>query len=101
MSNPTRDTETEHSRFIPGTPHSVEAFMRVGVDPQELVYKPPSWYEQRHKGNPGAAKMEYELCEKQRMDLLRQLAEERRGLMTTTGWSCASILLSISNNTHP
>lgn len=57
--------------------------MRVGVDPAELVYKPPSWYEQRHERNPEAAKMEYELCEKQRMELMRQLAEERRTLMTS------------------
>lgn len=82
-------TETDASRWVPGTPHSVEAFMRLGVDPDALVYRPVAWYLDQHH-QPDAAKTAYELCERQRMQLLRDLAEERRTLMATASKSAST-----------
>ncbi len=65
--------------LVPTTPLSLEAFLRLGIKPGALVYRP---YEHflRRRHDPELAKLEYDHAEGVRQEKLDRLMQERQRL---------------------
>ena len=65
-----------HGRLLPTSPRSVEACLRLGIDPASLRHIPLSAY-QRWEGDAALAQLAYSAEEELRLRRLRNLLEER------------------------
>eukprot|EP00210_Caulerpa_lentillifera_P000637 g616.t1 len=65
---------------IPTSPRSIEACLRLGIDPIDLVHKPLVVFQQ-HDADTDIAQFRYEQSEQLRKDLIQQLVSERQKLL--------------------
>lgn len=75
---------TFHGRLLPTSPRSVDACLRLGIDPASLRHIPLSAYE-RWEGDPTLAQLAYDAEEGLRQRRLCNLLEERSRLEEETG----------------
>eukprot|EP00887_Chlorella_sp_A99_P000402 scaffold13.g402.t1 len=71
-------------RLYPTSPRSIDACLRLGIDPNSLAHLPLEHF-LRKVGDPTLAQLEFEHHEEARKERLRQLIAERRKLEEESG----------------
>lgn len=84
ISERCQDPKATGPNIRPSSPRTVEAFLRSGVDPEDLVYKPLSYFKDK-TGDTELAKIAFDFFEESRIHRLDELRQTRQALIDD-GW---------------
>jgi hypothetical protein len=78
------DSNATAAVLIPTSPKSIEACLRLGIDPLELAFRPASAFKKAGESDE-LVQLRFQHCEQLRQERLKQLLEERKKLVEQFG----------------
>ena len=92
-----QDPKVQGQSIRPSSPRSVEAFLRSGIDPEDLVHKPVAFFKER-TGDGELARLAYNFFEEGRLKRIEELRSLRQSLVDD-GWQPGSARSIVTRNT--
>jgi hypothetical protein len=84
MAERCQDPNARGQNIRPSTPRSAEALLRSGIDPEDLVYKPPQFFKEK-TGDPELANLAFQFFEEGRAKRIEEIRALRQSLIDD-GW---------------